>query len=378
MSETPPHTESVETETGSSARDSAGPGLHPTENLNVEAILSLISPGEMHEQMPTSAETDRVVIEGRRDIQRILSGDDHRLLVIVGPCSIHDEKAALEYAGRLIKLREKVNDRLNLVMRVYFEKPRTTTGWKGLINDPHLNDSFDIEQGLRIARRLLLNITKLGLPTATELLEPFSPQYISDLLCWTAIGARTTESQTHRQMASGLSMPVGYKNSTDGNLQVGINAMKAARSPHAFLGVDLEGHISMIKTRGNPWGHLILRGGGGKSNFAPEDVAMAAKQLEEASLPTCLMVDCSHANSGKRPERQQVAWNSVIDQRLAGNDQLVGLMLESNLLPGNQPMRQSLDELKYGVSITDSCIGWDETETLILEAHERLAHVIAH
>jgi 3-deoxy-7-phosphoheptulonate synthase len=346
--------------------------IQPTENLHVESAVSLISPVDLDAELPATPRQNRTVVEGRATIQQILSRTDRRMMVIVGPCSIHDDKAAIEYAQRLADLRRRVIDRLFLVMRVYFEKPRTTTGWKGLINDPYLNGSFDIARGLRIARGLLLEITGLGVPTATEMLDPITPQYIDDLVCWAAIGARTTESQTHRQMASGLSMPVGFKNSTEGNLQVAVDAMNAARSSHAFLGMDEQGRTAVIKTRGNPWGHPILRGGRQTSNFNPEAVADASALLAKANLPANLMVDCSHANSGKQPENQHVAWQSVIEQRVAGNDDLIGLMLESNLFEGSQPMTEDISQLRYGVSITDSCIDWEQTEKLVMWAYDHL------
>lgn len=345
------------------------------QNLNVAKTVSLPSPRRMQTDYPASDEARKLVLDGRRTIERILSQDDPRMLVIVGPCSIHDEKAAKEYADRLIDLRNRVNDRLEVVMRVYFEKPRTTVGWKGLINDPHLDGTFDMAEGLRVARRLMLYVAELGLPTATEILDPITPQYIDDLLCWAAIGARTTESQTHRQMASGLSMPVGFKNSTEGKLQVAVDAMKSAQQPHAFLGVDYDGQTVIVFTRGNKWGHVILRGGGGQSNYAKEDVAAAAELLAKAELCTSLMVDCSHANSGKKHTKQQIAWKNVIEQRVAGNTNLTGLMLESHLFEGNQTLDAGVTDprkLKYGVSVTDACIGWEETEKLILWAHEKL------
>jgi len=345
------------------------------QNVNVEQIVTLTSPSALDEQIPGSAEAHATVLDGREAIKNILAGQDPRMLVIVGPCSIHDEKAALEYAERLAKLRERVNDRLELVMRVYFEKPRTTVGWKGLINDPYLNGSFDMQEGLRIARRLLNEIGQMRLPTGTEILDPITPQYIDDLVSWAAIGARTTESQTHRQMASGLSMPVGFKNSTEGSVQVALDAMQSAKSPHSFLGIDGQGNAAIIKTKGNPWGHVILRGGKAASNFEAADVAKTAQMLRDAKLPTGLMVDCSHANSGKKYEKQQVAWRSVVEQRVAGNVDLVGLMLESNRSEGDQKLGDDPSKLEYGVSITDACIGWDETEQLIDWAYNQLADV---
>lgn len=342
------------------------------QNVNVDRVEPLTAPSELDRQVPAGPRSHATVMEGRRAIVRILSGEDPRMLVVVGPCSIHDEKVAMDYAQRLEALRRRVSDRMELVMRVYFEKPRTTVGWKGLINDPHLNGSFDVQTGLRTARRLLVQITAMGLPTGTEVLDPITPQYIDDLVCWAAIGARTTESQTHRQMASGLSMPVGFKNSTEGSVQVALDAMQAAQSPHAFLGIDGNGHCAVVHTKGNPWGHVILRGGHQRSNFDAADVAEAAAMLRQAGLHTGLMVDCSHANSSKKHEKQQVAWRSVIDQRVDGNTNLVGLMLESNIAEGSQKLGSDPAKLVYGVSITDACIGWEETEELILWAHGKL------
>ena len=351
--------------------------MQPTKDLNIDAAVGLVSPQQLRDELPQTKATNRTTVEGRQVIQQILQRTDRRMLLIAGPCSIHDETSALEYAERLAALRRDVIDRLFIVMRVYFEKPRTTVGWKGLIYDPHLNGSFDIGEGLRRARRLLLAITEMGLPAATELLDPFTPQYVADLVSWTAIGARTTESQTHRQMASGLSMPVGFKNSTAGNLQVALDAMKAARGPHAFLGVDDEGRLTMIHTRGNRWGHPILRGGGGRSNFHPEDVAEAARLTEQAGLEPNLMVDCSHANAAKKAERQQIALRSVIEQRCNGNENLIGLMLESHLHEGNQGLGHDPSKLSYGVSITDACIGWEETEQLVRWSYDQLARPAA-
>jgi len=354
------------------ARAAEAAGLEPVQNINVESARRLLKPIELDAELPMSAAAHRTVVGGRSAIRAILEQTDPRMMVIVGPCSIHDEKVAREYAERLATLNREVGDRLLLVMRVYFEKPRTTVGWKGLINDPHLDGSFDIEAGLRIARKLLLDICEMGLPTATEVLDPITPQYLDDSICWAAIGARTTESQTHRQMASGLSMPVGYKNSTEGKLQVAMDAMRAASKPHAFLGADEDGRLAIIRTKGNPWGHVILRGGHDRSNFEPEDVREAATLLSAAGLSRSLMVDCSHANSGKKYEKQEVAWKSVIEQRVAGNTDLVGLMLESNLHEGNQKLGDDPSDLAYGVSITDACLGWAETEQLIRWAYERL------
>jgi 3-deoxy-7-phosphoheptulonate synthase len=297
------------------------------------------------------------------------------LLVIVGPCSIHDERAALEYATRLQGLCGELGERLYVIMRVYFEKPRTAVGWKGLINDPHLDGSFDIEGGIRKAREILLRITELGLPAATEMLDPIIPQYIADLVSWAAIGARTTESQTHRQMASGLSMPVGYKNGTDGSLQGALDAMSAARHAHSFLGIDDDGLTAIIDTRGNPWGHLILRGGRSGPNYDPAIIADAVAALRRAGLPAGLAVDCSHANSGRKFENQGKVWRSVLAQRAAGNRDLIGVMLESNLHEGSQALGDDPAQLRYGVSVTDECIGWEETESLLREGAALLAGV---
>ncbi len=354
------------------AADKTDTAHQPISNVHVARVESLVSPVDLHTQMKISEKVFETVTEGRTAIENILKGEDDRLLVIVGPCSIHDEKAALEYAEKLAALRDRVSDRLEIVMRAYFEKPRTTLGWKGLINDPHLNGSFDIQTGLTIARRLLIGINELGLPVGTEMLDPITPQYIDDLVAWTAIGARTTESQTHRQMASGLSTPVGFKNSTTGDLQVAIDAMLSARSPHAFLGIDAKGSAAVIQTAGNPWGHVILRGGGGNSNFHPEAIDHAVESLSAAGVCDAIMVDCSHANSGKKHENQQIAWKSVIEQRAAGNHKLVGMMLESHLVAGNQKLGNHPAQLTYGQSITDACIGWEETDQLITWAHDRL------
>lgn len=296
-------------------------------------------------------------------MRRILRGEDTRLLVIVGPCSIHDPEAALEYARRLSALADELSSKMYIVMRVYFEKPRTTIGWKGLINDPGLDDSCDVERGLRLARRLLLEITALGLPAATEFLDPIVPQYTADLVTWAAIGARTTESQTHREMASGLSMPVGFKNGTDGSVQTALDAMRSARSPHSFLGIDENGVTSIVKTTGNSDVHLVLRGGRQGPNYSPEHVAGAAAAARRAGVPSAIMVDCSHANSGKNPANQPAVWRSVLEQRAAGTREIIGAMLESNLHEGAQ--NPSDRPLRYGVSITDACMSWETTEALL-------------
>jgi 3-deoxy-7-phosphoheptulonate synthase len=345
----------------------------PTHNLHVRECIRLVPPRELKAGLPMTQTANETVVRGRNDIISILQQTDPRLLVVVGPCSIHDPAAALEYAARLNALRREVEDQFCIVMRVYFEKPRTTVGWKGLIYDPHLNGSDDIQTGLKKARALLLEITSLGLPTATEFLDPVVPQYIADLVSWAAIGARTTESQTHRQMASGLSMPVGFKNGTDGSLQIAIDAMKSAMTPHSFLGIDPDGATSIIRTTGNPDGHVVLRGGRARTNYDAESIREAAECLAKAGLPPVLMVDCSHANSGKQHARQEEVWKSLIEQRLTGSKPIIGVMIEGNLLEGSQPIAQDLTELKYGVSITDACLGWDVTERMLREGRKALA-----
>ena len=361
--------------TGSDSGDrpgGPGPDAQPTQDLNVVRTQRLVDPRQVKRDLPMTLAANQTVVRSRAEVKRILSGDDDRLLVIVGPCSIHDETAALEYAERLVELRRELADQLCIVMRVYFEKPRTTVGWKGLIYDPHLDGSFDIENGIRLARSILLRVTELGLPAATEMLDPITPQYIADLVTWSAIGARTTESQTHRQMASGLSMPVGFKNSTDGRLQTALDAMAAARQPHAFLGIDENGLTAMIHTRGNAWAHIILRGGRHGPNYDPATIDGAIEALRAAGLPTGLMVDCSHANANKQFKNQPHVWRVVLMQRLAGKQDLIGLMLESNLFEGHQNLGDDPARLRYGVSITDQCLGWDESETLLREAHAQL------
>src|SRR4051812_502066 len=298
--------------------------MRKTENINVRKLDPLITPAGLKFEQPLSEAGADAILAGRETVKKILNGEDSRLMAIVGPCSIHDEKAGLEYAERLLKLAKHVNDRLYVVMRVYFEKPRTTVGWKGLINDPHLNDTFDISGGLRIARRILLKIAEMGLPVATEMLEPITPQYIADVITLASIGARTTESPTHRQMASGLSMPVGYKNGTDGSLQVALDAMLAARTPHAFLGIDGEGRTCVVHSQGNNWGCLILRGGRSGPNYSPDSIKFAGEELAKHGLPPRLIVDCSHANSNKDFRRQCVVWNSVVEQRLDGCASIAG------------------------------------------------------
>jgi 3-deoxy-7-phosphoheptulonate synthase len=347
--------------------------MRRTFDLQIEAYTPLIPPKTLKKELPLSPAAHNTVITGRRAIQKILDRSDPRLLVIVGPCSIHDETVALDYAHRLQTLSKKVASSMLLAMRVYFEKPRTTVGWKGLVNDPHMNGTHDMENGLRKARELLLKITEIGLPTATEFLDPITPQYLAGLICWTAIGARTTESQTHREMASGLSMPVGFKNCTDGGLGNAINAMIAAGSSQSFLGIDQNGRTSVVKTRGNPWTHLVLRGGR-RPNYDAFSIQEALEMTRKKNLPEVVMVDCSHANSRKNHQNQAVVWQDVINQRMDGNRSIIGLMLESNIEAGNQKISQDLANLKYGVSITDACISWPTTEKLLLSAHRQLMH----
>jgi len=344
----------------------------PTHNLHVKETVRLAPPRDLKTEFPMTEAANQTVVAGRNAISSILRRTDPRLLVVVGPCSIHEPKGALEYAKRLRILQEELADTYCIVMRVYFEKPRTTVGWKGLIYDPHLNGSDDIQSGLRKARELLLEITSLGLPAATEFLDPVVPQYTADLVSWAAIGARTTESQTHRQMASGLSMPVGFKNGTDGSLQIAIDAMQSAMRPHSFLGIDQEGATSIIRTTGNPDGHVVLRGGRLQTNYDAGSIRDAAAALDKAGLPPILMVDCSHANSGKQHARQEEVWRSLIEQRVAGTPALTGIMLESNLMEGSQGIPKNLADLRYGVSVTDACLGWDVTERLFRWGHAEL------
>jgi 3-deoxy-7-phosphoheptulonate synthase len=343
-----------------------------TRDLNVQAFAPLPPPAEIVGNLPLTDTLARHVLTARTEVEQILSGDDQRLLVIVGPCSIHDTTAALEYAGRLRTLADTLRDEILVVMRVYFEKPRTTVGWKGLIYDPHLDGSSDLTTGLFRARELLLRINELGLSAATEFLDPFVPQYVADLVSWAAIGARTAESQTHRQMASGLSMPVGFKNGTGGSTQLAVDAVLAARASHSFLGIDYDGRACAVTTRGNPAGHVVLRGGSSGANYHAADVARVCAQLQRVGLPERVIVDCSHANSGKDHRRQSVVLRELLDQRTAGDDRIVGCMLESHLFEGNQALTDDPSALRYGVSITDACIGWDETESLLREAASAL------
>ena len=350
--------------------------MQQTENLNIEAFELLPTPEEIHARLPLSEAAAQTVVEGRRTLERILDRKDPRLFVVVGPCSIHDPVAGLDYARRLKALADEVADTLFLVMRVYFEKPRTSTGWKGYINDPRMDDSFHIEEGLQAARRFLLQVNELGVPAATEALDPIAPQYLGDLIAWTAIGARTSESQTHREMSSGLSTPVGFKNGTDGSMDTGINAILSAASPHSFLGLNNQGRSAVVRTRGNAYGHLVLRGGGDRPNYDTVSVAMAELALAKAKLPKNIVVDCSHANSFKKPELQPLVLKDCVNQLVSGNGSIVGVMIESFLEAGNQPIPSDLSTLRYGCSVTDACLDWATTETAIREARKALQKVL--
>jgi 3-deoxy-7-phosphoheptulonate synthase len=346
------------------------------DNVNVERIAEIPSPEEVQERIPLTDAAARTVLEGRRAIRAILDREDPRLFVVVGPCSIHDPKAALEYAGRLGRLARELSETLVLVMRVYFEKPRTSVGWKGFVNDPRMDDSFRIDEGIARARDLLMQLAEMGLPTASEALDPICPQYLSELIAWYAIGARTTESQTHREMASGLSAPVGFKNGTDGGLEVAINAIKSAALPHGFLGVNPAGRTSVVRSKGNRYGHLVLRGGGGRPNYDTVSVRLAESSLARAKLPQNIVIDCSHANSMRDPALQPLVFHDCVHQILEGNRSIVGFMLESNLEAGNQPIPEDLSKLRYGVSVTDPCIDWATTEEALRRAARELRGVL--
>jgi 3-deoxy-7-phosphoheptulonate synthase len=342
------------------------------QNVNVDGYEHLSAPSAVRGALPLGPRAEANVLAARETLREILERRDPRLLVVVGPCSIHDVAAAREYAGRLAALAKQVERTLFIVMRVYFEKPRTTVGWKGLINDPDLDDSFRVEKGIRLARALLLELAELGLPAGSEALDPIMPQYLSELVSWYAIGARTTESQTHREMASGLSTPVGFKNGTDGTLGVAIDALRAVRHPHRFLGITPEGELAVFHTRGNPLAHIVLRGGGGRANYDRASVALCERELERAGLPQNIVIDCSHGNSNKDPSIQPRVAESCLEQILAGNRSIVGLMLESHLHAGSQPIPADLAQLSYGVSVTDACMGWETTERLLVGIDERL------
>lgn len=346
------------------------------EDVNVRSTEVLITPAELKREMPLSAAARNTVLTGRDTIRNILEGRDHRLFLVIGPCSIHDLKAAHDYAQRLKTLADAVSDTLYLVMRVYFEKPRTTVGWKGLINDPHMNDTFDIQEGLHIGRKLLLELNELGLPCATEALDPMSPQYLHDLISWSAIGARTTESQTHREMSSGLSSPVGFKNGTDGGLKVAINALLSVANPHSFLGIDSNGQVAIINTTGNKYGHVVLRGGDGKPNYDSVSVALAERELEKSKVSKNLMVDASHANSNKDPGLQPLVMDNVSNQIIEGNNSIIGLMVESHIKFGRQDIPKDLAQLEYGMSVTDGCIDWETTEKAVHQMRDKLKDVL--
>ena len=346
------------------------------ENVYVTDFDPMPSPEEIHDRVPLSANATRTVMQGREALRNILDRKDHRLIVVVGPCSIHDPVAGLDYARRLKALSDKLGDTLLLVMRVYFEKPRTTTGWKGYINDPDMDDSFQVNKGMEKARAFLRDVAELGLPAATEALDPISPQYLGDLIAWTAIGARTAESQTHREMSSGLSTPVGFKNGTNGDVSIAINAILSASRPHNFLGINGEGKTSIVRTSGNPYGHLVLRGGDGRPNYDTVSVRIAEQALVKAKLPPNIVVDCSHANSYKNPELQPLVMSDIVNQVRYGNRSLVGVMIESNLFAGNQPIPEDLAQLKYGCSVTDACVDWETTEQMLREAANQLRDVL--
>ena len=343
-----------------------------TDNLNVGTFDDMPSPEDIKALVPLTPSATETVQHGRRALQRILDRDDNRLFVVVGPCSIHDPIAGLDYARRLKALADEVADTMLLVMRVYFEKPRTATGWKGYINDPYMDDSFRIDEGMQKARQFLLDVCEVGLPTATEALDPIAPQYYGDLISWTAIGARTSESQTHREMASGLSTPVGFKNATDGDLDVAINAIISASNRHSFLGINSLGKSAIVRTNGNRYGHIVLRGGGGRPNYDTVSISLAEQALAKAGLPQNVVVDCSHANSWKKPEFQPLVMKDVCHQIREGNRSVVGMMIESNIEAGNQPIPKDLSQLKYGCSVTDACVGWNTTAEMITNAHKVL------
>lgn len=347
-----------------------------TENLNVVGVDHMPSPAEIKARVPMTEQAAESVLAGRRALMNILDRKDQRLFVIVGPCSIHDPVAGLDYARRLRKLADEVRETIHIVMRVYFEKPRTSTGWKGFINDPRMDDSFHIEEGMERGRRFLRDVAELGLPAATEALDPIAPQYYGDLISWTAIGARTAESQTHREMASGLSTSVGFKNGTDGSIEAAINGILSASRPHSFLGLNESGASAIIRTKGNAYGHLVLRGGGGRPNYDTVSIALAEQGLAKAKLPVNIVVDCSHANSWKKPELQPLVMRDVVHQLREGNTSVVGLMIESFIEAGSQPIPADLSTLRYGCSVTDACVGWSTTEEMLRNTHKVLREIL--
>lgn len=345
--------------------------MEKINDLNIESIIPIIPPEELKKSYPLTNEIAKIVGESRETIRKIIKKEDKRLLAIIGPCSIHDEKAAIEYAEKLYKLSKKVKDKIFIVMRAYFEKPRTTIGWKGIVTDPYLNGTYDIEAGLKLSRKILTQINSLGLPAASEMLDPIVPQYIADMISWAAIGARTTESQTHREMTSGLSMPIGFKNGTSGNIKLAVDAIISARHPHCFIGIDQKGLTCVVKTKGNKYTHIILRGGKSGPNYHEENIEEAEELMKQAGIDPVIMIDCSHENSGKKACNQFRVLRSVIAQRTNGTKSIIGFMIESNLYPGNQKLT-NIDNLKYGVSITDECVGWEETEEMIMYAHKNV------
>ncbi len=349
---------------------------HDIDNINVSAFDPMPSPEEIHARLPLTASAASLVMHGREILRNILDRRDPRLFVVVGPCSIHDPVAGLDYAQRLKALADAVGETLYLVMRVYFEKPRTTTGWKGYINDPDMDDSFRVDQGMHKAREFLLQLAELGMPTGTEALDPIAPQYLGDLMSWTAIGARTTESQTHREISSGLSTPVGFKNGTNGDVGIAVNAILSASRPHSFLGINGQGRTSIVRTRGNRYGHLVLRGGDGRPNYDTVSVQMAEQALRKAGLPSNIVADCSHANSYKKHDLQPLVMADAVNQVRLGNKSLVGMMIESNIVAGNQAIPDDLSQLKYGCSVTDACVDWETTEKMIRDAAALLRTVL--
>lgn len=346
--------------------------MKQTGNLNIDRILPIRTPRYIAAQLPITDEISEHITSARNIIKEILSGKDKRFLMIIGPCSIHDPDAAIEYAQKLKELSEQVEETQFFVIRIYFEKPRSSIGWKGLINDPHMNGSHDIDAGLYIARKLLLDVSAFGLPIATEMLDPFTPQFTSDLISWAAIGARTVESQTHRELASGSSMPVGFKNATDGSIDVAISAMKSAAHPHSFIGINEDGLASIVKTTGNPYLHIVLRGGEDRPNFDRVSVERVISRLKEEALSTKVLIDCSHGNSFKDHTKQPLVLKDVLRQRIDGNDDIIGVMIESNLKGGNQSIPANLDELEYGISVTDKCVDWEATVEMVHMTHEFL------
>jgi 3-deoxy-7-phosphoheptulonate synthase len=345
--------------------------VHTTDNLHVREFAPMVSPRDLRRRLPITDTIADTVFQTREAIKRILRREDRRMLLVVGPCSVHDRDSAMEYAGRLMDAHRRLKDRLLIVMRVYLEKPRTTVGWRGLINDPHIDGTYDMAEGLARARELLLYINRLGMPTATEMLDPISPQYMSDLISLAAIGARTTESQTHRALASGLSMPVGFKNSTDGNIKAAVNSILSMRSRHSFLGIDPDGRSCVVQTAGNPDGLVVLRGSNRGPNYDAASIGETERLMSDAGLVPAIMVDCSHANSGSDHTRQEQVWNTILAEHRA-HPSLVGMMIESHLHEGKQPIPADLSQLKYGVSITDACVGWETTERMLQHAHAAL------